>query len=286
MDIFARQAPLQIAQDNIFLAIIAILCATFMWGLGDAIIKMVSDGLPLWQMFALRSLLSVPMLVFCIRLTARSVDLYPVTLGWTALRSLMLAVMWLIYYIALPNVPISVAAAVYYSSPLFITVLSSLFVGERVGTFGYIGVAIGFGGVLLIVQPEAGDFNAWAILPLISAVLYALAMILTRTKCRREHPLVLVLIMNFAFILAGVIASLAIAVWPLSDEQRQLNPFLFGTWKILGINEWLILAILSVSMTIAAVGSSTAYQLGPPSVVSTFDFAYVMFAGVGDCFVK
>ena len=267
-------------EDHVFLAVAAILCATFTWALGDTVIKMVSNGLPLWQMFALRSLLSVPILIAFLRLGARSVPLFPVAPGWTALRSLMLAAMWLIYYIALPNVPISVAAAMYYTSALFITILSPFLTGERVGILGFLAVFVGFTGVFWVAQPETGAFDAWAILPLISAILYALAMLLTRTKCRAEHPFILVLTMNFAFIVSGVIAMFVVAAWPLSDEERQINQFLWGSWKILGISEWLVLALLSVTLTIAALCSSTAYQLGAPSLVSTFDFSYVIFAGM------
>lgn len=48
------------------------------------------------------------------------------------------------------------------------------------------------------------------LLPILSAVLYAVAMILTRTKCRFEHPATLALALNAAFILVGI-ASIVVA---------------------------------------------------------------------------
>ena len=103
----------------------------------------------------------------------------------------MLTFMWVAYYTALPHVALSVAAAVYYTLPLFITLFAALFIGEMVGVQGWIAVFLGFCGVLLILKPQAEDFNAYALLPLISAILYAFAMIITRTKCKNESPLVL-----------------------------------------------------------------------------------------------
>ena len=82
------------------------------------------------------------------------------------------------------------AAAVYYTIPLFITLFAACWLKEPVGLQGWSGVLIGFIGVLLMLNPQVGDLSTYALMPLASAILYALAMVLTRTKCRGENPLV------------------------------------------------------------------------------------------------
>jgi len=67
-----------------------------------------------------------------------------------------------------------VAAATLYTLPLFITLFAAVFIGDRIGTKGWVAVFLGFGGVLLILRPEAGGFNAYALLPLVAAILDAL----------------------------------------------------------------------------------------------------------------
>ena len=268
------------AQDNIKLAVSCIVIAVLALSLGDALIKATSASFPLWQIFVMRSVLVVPVLLAALRWKYAGVSLMPLVPGWAALRSVMLMSMWVAYYAALPNVELSIAAAVYYTLPLFITLLSAAFTGDTVGRLGWFAIALGFCGVLLILKPSADDFNAYALLPLVSAVLYACAMVLTRTKCRDENPFVLALALNVTFILAGLGAALVLALWAPGEEQVSANRFLLGGWTELGLREWLAMVILATAVLLGSVLSAIAYQSGPSSLVSTFDFSYLAFAAL------
>ena len=48
----------------------------------------------------------------------------------------------------------------------------------------------------------------------------------------------------------------------------------------MGLIQWLTMASLAASILIGSVGAAIAYQNGPPSIIGTFDFAYVGFAVV------
>lgn len=270
----------QPGRDNLKLAIGAILATSCALALGDAIIKQISTGFPLWQIFVLRSLIAIPVLIGIAVLRRQGLNLLPASLGWTTLRSLMLAVMWVAYYAALPHVPLSAAAAVYYTLPLFITMFAALFIGERVGAWGWVAVTLGFIGVLLILKPQGADFNAYALLPLISAVLYAVAMILTRTKCREESPMVLSMSLNVAFVVIGLVATGVMAMAQPSAPAVEANAFLFGPWTTMALREWLVMGLLATATIIGSIGAAIAYQSGPASIVSTYDFAYLAFAAL------
>lgn len=268
------------AQDNIKLAVSCIVIAVLALSLGDALIKATSASFPLWQIFVIRSALVVPVLLVALRWKYPDVSFLPRAPGWAALRSIMLMSMWFAYYAALPKVELSIAAAVYYTLPLFITLLSAAFTGDKVGRLGWLAIGLGFAGVLLILKPSAGDFNAYALLPLISAVLYACAMVLTRTKCRDENPFVLALVLNVTFITAGLAAAFALFVWSPDEGQVNANRFLLGGWTALGLREWLAMVILAIAVLLGSVLSAIAYQSGPSSLVSTFDFSYLAFAAL------
>ncbi|HUF55555.1 MAG TPA: DMT family transporter [Thermohalobaculum sp.] len=261
--------------DNVRLAVATILGTVLALSLGDALIKLMSAGFGLWQIFVLRSMIALPLLVIAIRwIRPGAVPLVPRALGWTALRSVMLLAMWVAYYAALPHIPLSVAAATYYTLPIFITLFAALLVGERVGAKAWAAVAVGFLGVLLILRPRAEDFSAYALLPLVSAMLYALAMILTRTRCRTEHPLTLSLALNAGFVATGLVAT---AVLPAIGDEAS---FLSGAWTPMGGIEWAAMAVLAAAILIGSIGAAVAYQAAPSSIVGTFDFAYVGFATV------
>jgi len=198
----------------------------------------------------------------------------PPALLWTISRSILLVTMWVSYYIALPHLSLSIAAAAYYTLPIFITLFVTLLTGDKIGNHGWAAVALGFMGVLLILRPDSDDFNWYALLPILSAILYALAMIITRTRCRAVHPLMLSLALNIAFVVTGSIAALCIA--GLFPEGRE--GFLLAPWTAMNTSQWVTMGMLAIIISIGSIGAAIAYQNGPPSVIGIFDFGYVGFA--------
>ena len=261
-------------KDNLPLAIGTVLFTVLALSLGDALIKLGSGNFVIWQIFVLRSLVAIPCLIIYMALFARAQLRWPVSVKWALVRSLLLVFMWLSYYIALPHMPLSAAAAAYYTLPIFITLFSAYLVGDAVGRVGWFAVFLGFSGVVLILKPDVNDVNWYVLLPLLAAILYALAMILTRTKCRSEHPLLLSLALNLSFVLVGGMATVIIAMMP--DEIRQGS--LVAPWGVMGSSEWMTIFMLAVAILIGSIGAAIAYQNGPSSVVGIFDFAYVGFA--------
>ena len=110
-------------------------------------------------------------------MSARASLRIPTSLLWTIVRSLLLVLMWVCYYISLPHMSLAAAAAAYYTLPIFITLFSAIIVGDTVSRTGWIAVFLGFTGVVLILKPNVEDLNWYALLPLLAAILYALAMI-------------------------------------------------------------------------------------------------------------
>ena len=265
--------------DNLPLAVGVIILTVLALSLGDALIKLRSGDFVIWQIFVLRSLLAIPLLVFFMavkdRQSLRIPDvLWPAAMLWTAGRSLLLVAMWVSYYVALPHLSLSIAAAAYYTLPIFITLFAALFIGEKINYYGWTAVALGFIGVLLILQPASKDFSWYALLPILSAILYALAMILTRTRCRAVHPLMLSLALNIVFVVTGSVAALCIAsVYPEGREG-----FLLAPWTEMTISQWVTMGMLAIIILIGSIGAAIAYQNGPPSVIGIFDFGYVGFA--------
>ncbi len=264
--------------DNPKLAVIVIVATVFSLALGDALIKGTSATFTLWQIFTLRSAVVVPILIFLLRWRANGVRLIPRELVWTVVRSVCLTLMWITYYLSLAHVELSIAAASYYTLPLFITMFAALFLGDSIGPLGWVAVLLGFLGVILVLEPKTSDFNWYALLPLISAVLYALAMILTRSRCRNEHMFVLSLWLNLSMLFAGVVVTLLLIGLELPPEMIRNQEFLLGGWSALGSTEMMAIAVLVVAILVGSIGAAYAYQNGRPSTIATFDFAYVGFA--------
>jgi drug/metabolite transporter (DMT)-like permease len=148
--------------------------------------------------------------------------------------------MWIAYYASLPLLDLSVAAVALYTSPLLIALLSALVIGEPVGPQRWAAIAIGFAGVLAILRPGTDAFSWIMLLPILGAAFYAMAMILTRSKCLDETPLALALALNASLLAAGLIMSGVL--WALD-----LGP--------------------GVTAAVYGAGVAKAYQSAAPSIV-------------------
>lgn len=82
------------------------------------------------------------------------------------------------------------------------------------------------------------------------------------------------LALNISFVVVGGISAAIITAFP--DETRQ--GFLLAPWAQMGVREWGSMTLLAAAILFGSVGAAIAYQNGPPSVIGTFDFAYVGFA--------
>ena len=146
----------------------------------DALVKFVSQSLPTAQLIFLRGVMA-SVLVFAVArhlgATARIVDAArrPVVV-----RALVDAVASLVYLVSLFHLPIANATAINLASPLFITLLAVMLLGERVDAGRWLSILVGFAGVLLVIQPRGEGFNAYALLCLVATVLHASRDLLTR----------------------------------------------------------------------------------------------------------
>lgn len=244
----------------------------------DAVVKYVSSEFTVWQIYVVRSVLAIPLIVALLMLVAPDKRIWPLSPRWAYLRSILLMAMWIAFYAALSILSLPVVAAAYYTAPLFITAFSVLIAGEAIGVRRGMAILIGFAGVLVILRPGTDAFSWLTLLPILSAVFYALAAIVTRTKCREEAPLVLSLALNVSFLVTGAIASTAIALWMPGVNPADASPFLLGRWSAMGIREWGIIAMLAVLIVAVSSGVAKAYQCAPPAIVAIFDYSYLVFA--------
>jgi drug/metabolite transporter (DMT)-like permease len=244
----------------------------------DALVKLVSADLTLWQVFAARSLVAVPILIAL--LLATGVSLKPRSWRWAFIRSALLVLTWLAYYAALPVLSLSVAAVAVYTGPIIIALLSAALIGEPVTGRQWGGVLLGFLGVIAILRPGTEAFSWFTLLPLLAAVLYALSMVLTRSKCQGEAPLALALALHGSFLFTGLIATVVLAVMGLGPGTKAAFPFLLGDWAPMGLREWGLLALLGILSAAYFAGVARAYQIAAPSIIATFDYAYLVSAAI------
>lgn len=255
-----------------------ILASVLTMAFADAVVKLVSSDITVWQVFVARSLFAIPILIAL--LLATGVGLTLRAAKWTVMRSTLLLLAWLALYASFPVLSLSVAAVAVYTSPIMIALLSAALIGEPVSARQWGGVIIGFLGVISILKPGTDAFSWFTLLPLLGAAFYALAMVLTRSKCQDEAPLTLALGLHCAFLVAGATATLILALIGLEADTMAAFPFLLGDWAPMGAKEWGLMALIGALSAAYFMGVARAYQIAAPPIVATFDYAYLVSAAL------
>lgn len=269
--------------QNIVLGVMLIVAAAFTISVQDVVFKLFSSELSLWQIFALRGLLAVPMLIVVSRMRGTLRGVASAALGkWPILRSIFITITFLAFYAAIPFLSLSTVGAANYIAPVLVTLLSAYVIREAVGPLGWVGVLLGFTGVVVLLQPGTDAFSAWAVLPVIGAAFYALAHITTRTKCQNIPLSAMTLSLNLIMLTAGLIASGVLAWLQPEGEIVNAYPYIFGTWSTIEFTDWLVLALLAGFAIIIGMLLAGAYQTAPPSIVSTFEYSYLVFVAIWD----
>lgn len=262
------------------------IAAVFTISVQDVVFKLFSSELSLWQIFALRGLLAVPLLIAVTLASGTQRHVIAAAIGkWPLIRSFFITMTFLAFYAAIPFLSLSTVGAANYIAPIFVTLLSAYVISETVGSRGWIGVFLGFVGVIVLLQPGTDAFSFWAILPVIGAVFYALAHITTRTKCQSVPLAAMTLSQNLMMLLAGLIVSCIIFLWQPTGNLAVSYPYIYGTWSSVELSDWFVLGLLAVFALVVGMLLAGAYQAAPPSTVATFEYSYLVFVALWDILI-
>lgn len=261
--------------------IVLVIAATLAISLQDVVFKAFGNTMTLWQIFALRGAMAIPVFVMLTRRSGLGV-LAQAFLPWVLLRGTCMTFSFLAFYAAIPFLNLSTLGAANYMAPIFVALLSAFVIGERVTLRGWLAVLIGFVGVLTLLRPGTEAFSPWALLPLTGAVFYACGHILTRTKCRNVPVSAMALSVILATMIAGLIGSLILGIAPPKADLVAVYPYLLGQWSALGVTETSTLVALTVLTIAATMLLAGAYKAAPPSTAATFEYSYLVFVALWD----
>jgi drug/metabolite transporter (DMT)-like permease len=189
--------------NGILLALLAY--ASFSWG--DAAIKAIGGGLSVFEIGFFSTLFAGFFFVFAKPRDERWAGFWkmerPLAVQARALSGIAAGMLG-IY--AFTTIPLAEAYSLIFMSPLFVTILSILVLGERVGPWRWLAVAAGFVGVLLVVQPGFRDLQLGHLAAALIAVLAAITVILLRSLAREKRTSVLGVMIVYGLIFNGVAA--------------------------------------------------------------------------------
>ncbi len=265
-------------QNKTLQGIVLISVSVFVLAFADAISKQLSANISIWQIFFIRSLFALPILALVFWFTRTKFKV--VHLKWVVLRSILLVLTWIAYYGSFPVLDLTIAAVAIYTFPILVALFSTFLTDEPTTKRQWLGIFMGFIGVVIILKPGSEAFSWFTMLPVLAAGFLALAMILTRVKCQQESPLILSFSQLFGFLVAGAVGIVVLQTVPFSTEIQTLSPFVFVGWHALNASFILQLAFTALLVVGIFSGIARAYQIAPPSIVAVFDYVYLISATI------
>ena len=146
-------------------------------------------GIPVFQIsasrFALQALFLLPVAIHfdLLRWPNRA------EAGLNLLRGSLILIATSFFFAALKHMPIADAISIFFIEPFILTLLGGLFLGEPVGWRRIIACMVGFGGALLIIQPQYETVGLAAAFPVGTAICFAFYLLLTRRMTQTAHPI-------------------------------------------------------------------------------------------------
>ena len=187
-------------------------------------------------------------------------------------RSVALVMSSVFFITGLRFLPIAEATSTAFVAPIFVTALSILFLGERVGLRRWVATIVGLLGVVVIVRPGTSAFQPASILPVISAIAWACTMVMTRRISGSDR---IMTTMAYAAVTGFVLTSLALPfVWVTPGWREIAIGTAIGLTSTTG--HWIVVA----AFRHADASVLAPYTYGQLLWVSIF--GYFLFSEVPD----
>lgn len=243
----------------------------------DLILKHLSGTYPLYEAMVLRSLTALPFLLVLVHLGGGLRTL--VTPGWRIMlaRGFVMFAAYTCYYLALAALPLATTVALYFTAPLFITLLSVLVLAERVGPRRWSAVAAGFGGVVIMVRPGSDLFDWAALLPLVSGLSYGIAMIAARRLGATETAAALAFWGNLVFLGCALVMTAVLGGGDFAREDHASLAFLLRGWVAPGLGDLGLMMACGLIAAAALTLLTQAYRVSESNLVAPFEYTAMIW---------
>ena len=250
-------------QNNTRAGVALMIGATIVFALQDGISRHLAESYNTYMVVMIRYWFFA---AFVIALAARAPGGLRATtrtnqLGLQIFRGVLLAAEICVAVFSFTILGLIDSMAVFICYPLLVAALSGPVLGERVGWRRWTAIGVGCVGVLIILQPGVGVFNPWAIIPLISALMFALYGLLTRYAARQDSTAT-----SFFWTgVSGAVAMTLVGMW---------------FWEPMAQGDWGWMAVLCVSGALGHWLLIKCYEMAEASAVQPFAYFHLVWSAI------
>ena len=167
---------------------------------------------------------------------------------------------------AVSQIPLADAYAIIFISPIVVTLLSPVLLGESVGIRRWLAVVIGFLGVLLVIQPGFQEIQFGTIIAIASGIMFGLYGIVTRKLTLQELPRIMM-------VYTACVGIMGVSV------------FLPNYWIAPQLEHSIMIVAMGVLATAGHALMVYSYAAAPATVVTPFLYASIIAATLQGYFI-
>jgi len=246
-------------QERIPLAIVYMVVSGVVFAATSAISKWLIATLPIGEVLFTRALIGlIACGAFILPVTGLAV-FHTRRPGAHLIRGVSQTSSQSLLLIAFSMMPLASATAINFSSPLFATLASAIFLKERVGPARATALIVGFLGVLIVTSPGADTFQIGALFALANAILFGTVTAGVRGMTATESAETLTM---YQLVMLSCAYSLTL---PFS--------FVMPAW-----NDALLLVLNGVGNGLAQWGWTRALHMAPTAAVVPFNYLSLVWA--------
>jgi drug/metabolite transporter (DMT)-like permease len=239
----------------------AMILASLLLTMNDAISKYLTETLPVGQVIALRQTFSLLVIVPYIHWVTGWEATEMTRKGGVSFRAFCFVASTGLIVLSLSLLPLALVTAIVFASPIFVVAFSHFLLSENVGPRRWLAVLAGFGGVLIIVRPGGASFEWVLVVPVIAAMASGLGDTVTRALSKTESSIGILYWSTLAVIAAACLTA----------------PF---GWQALTLPAAGWLLINGIVGGTAHFFMIDALRLGDASLVSPFRFTGLIWAAI------
>tara|TARA_B000000477_G_scaffold12247_1_gene10461 strand:+ start:755 stop:1708 length:954 start_codon:yes stop_codon:yes gene_type:complete len=272
--------------DNNSKGIILIMIAMSLFAMQDSLIKFIFEQSALYEIFFGRYLVAAILLFCYIKFKKQKVSFktyYPIL---TIVRVFLHFFAFSFFFISLTYMQLATANALFFSCPFFVSIFAKLFLKEFIGMRRWSAIAFGFTGVLIVLNPNFQEFEFKNLLPVLSALLYAASMTITKyTSDKDDVNTQLYYFYLIALLLCGVIYLFMGSGQFNKETFDPTTQFIFREWFSNFDYTWKFILFFGIAASIAFLCIFSAYIIASPSVVSLFEYSLIIMSMIPGYFI-
>ena len=208
----------------------------------------------LWLRYALQSVLTVGFGV-----ARHGLEIFRTQRpGFQCLRAILFCLSNALAMLSLRYLPLAEFTAIVALTPLALTLLAALWLGQQVSPLRWVLVALGFAGTLVIIRPGGGQFSGWALVwPALQLVANTAYQILSSRMAGKERPLTTQI---YTSLLALSLTCMALPwVWQLPDSAAL----------------WLAAIAMGAGSAVGHLMLLKAYEKAQPATITPFLYSQI-----------